>query len=475
MHTDTLSIRQQVFNLFFSPHVGAFDFESKLDGILYYFNHQRQYTKLYFPSILDEDFKLFFRFILFSREKNQRNFVFTVIYKLYVYFPEWTFYAIQLCIYKYGSWRDFREICSLVKNRSQNTSHPIILFCVDLVNRDLVGKSLHRFSFQTCATPESFIPREKSADSWLWRLCVNHWIHNFCPNSKTKCTTECFKEYRRFLSSISCNSKHLYSLNTYNNVRYISSIYEFVERVIKPFCIPSAERLTPVSFKDAPLVVSSTFDINSCWEEYISTFQSFGRMVPIIDANFKTVAEMYLAIGMACLVCEKTTFGRRVLIIHPTKTLAWVNLKNVYNFSAMVQMIYLAIHSALPFAPNHCSSNQSLYDAFKFIIQPFHYLPSHFFKEYNFVFFSNFRNGYNHQDILSLFSQNSLDFGNILYWNMSSCHYSNYPVNYDDNKAIYIFDTTGRSLFLLNHIHNYFGTPNTCSFFSDILQTKYSL
>jgi len=59
-------------------------------------------------------------------------------------------------------------------------------------------------------------------------------------------------------------------------------------------------------------------------------------MIPIIDMSFlsKQTDSYYTAIGFACLIAERSTFGRRILVIE--NNLTCINLQNETSFFGMI-------------------------------------------------------------------------------------------------------------------------------------------
>ena len=78
--------------------------------------------------------------------------------------------------------------------------------------------------------------------------------------------------------------------------------------------------------------------LNNQWSGLSSIIgrDNLENMIPIIDMSFlsKQTDSYYTAIGFACLVAERSTFGRRVLVIE--NNLTSINLQNETSFFGMI-------------------------------------------------------------------------------------------------------------------------------------------
>jgi len=442
-------------------------------------------NSLYHPHL-----ELLFQYILFLRDirkgKGERTMTFMMIYTLYSYFPELSFYAIQLIVYIFGSWRDIREICSFVKEFSGNSSHPIIFYSIELANQQLYSDFYSNTDSNNNNTSlvAKWIPREKSSHSWLWHLFVKDWMRNFYPSNKP--ITECYKRYRWVLSTL---NRSLQTSESLLCSRLPALHHNFHSLIRMPKYFPFIKEISmqyrdvfnngfPTLSKFVKLAIHNNHShdalINSQWKKYISSFQNnFSQFIPIIDSIALNEKEIYSAIGLASLICEKTTFGRRILIIGKSSPI-WVNLDSL-DFASMVRVLYNVCTKPKESFDKVVFNNSRIVHSFFFFLQPFllSLFPiSHFHNFHFFIFsdFSHYRNNI-HSEIISIFSHCNihLESGNIVYWNLSKTVSDFIDMSSDKNR-IFI---SGCCPYFLNHIQQ---VRQTDSFFilSSFLQKHYS-
>jgi hypothetical protein len=82
--------------------------------------------------------------------------------------------------------------------------------------------------------------------------------------------------------------------------------------------------------------------LNKQWKAFSKQCNALDYFVPILDMSLGILANrdmLYNAIGMCCLISEKSRISRRIMIMDNTPT--WVNLENCRdNFYEMVKVIY---------------------------------------------------------------------------------------------------------------------------------------
>jgi len=108
-----------------------------------------------------------------------------------------------------------------------------------------------------------------------------------------------------------------------------------------PFSIPLSNLI-----KEAFSLIKNKNDIqidilNSQWSRLSSIIgrDNLENMIPIIDMSYlsKQTDSYYTAIGFACLVAERSTFGRRILVIE--NNLISINLQNEISLFGMINKI----------------------------------------------------------------------------------------------------------------------------------------
>jgi hypothetical protein len=84
--------------------------------------------------------------------------------------------------------------------------------------------------------------------------------------------------------------------------------------------------------------------LNNQWLHVLHMCSMFESCIPILDMDcyyYSDVADLqylYTAIGYACMVCEKTTIGKRMMIVTNRKPI-WVSFPAVCPFVSMVEII----------------------------------------------------------------------------------------------------------------------------------------
>ena len=94
--------------------------------------------------------------------------------------------AIDHLVKRFGSWRDVREICECIRQRtSNNTQHPVIVFCVRMLAEQLSADALKKqcnknhdenHNHNVISSCAKWVPRERSArHRWLFTLLAKQY------------------------------------------------------------------------------------------------------------------------------------------------------------------------------------------------------------------------------------------------------------------------------------------------------------
>ena len=138
--------------------------------------------------------------------------------------------------------------------------------------------------------------------------------------------------------------------------------------------------------------------LNIQWKKYIRTINNLPNIIPIIDISSDySDNELYNAIGLACIIAEKSLISKRVIVTHHEKM--WVNLENCIDFVSMIQTIYNNYLSR-----KHKEDNNNLINSIKKILESIQYsnMTNENIKEMIFVIFQSQIS--NHDNISKLFS-----------------------------------------------------------------------
>ncbi len=145
-------------------------------------------------------FRLYYALILHSRDlfigKGLQTFSYMLVYSWHQVFPDMAVNALESFLYQYddnrpsfGSWRDIKYLCEMVKLISPlRDNDPLIAKCVTIMNKQL-SDDIHTWIYSAnCRSPEhismvaKWIPRENKRFHWLYNLLVENWINTTHPN-----------------------------------------------------------------------------------------------------------------------------------------------------------------------------------------------------------------------------------------------------------------------------------------------------
>ena len=160
---------------------------------------------------------LFYKIIGHTRDivdgKGEYMLTYMLICVWYEFYPELAFFALKCLVnmegnHPYGSWKDIKYFCNYtVFVRMFPENHPLILYCIQLVN-DQLKKDMEALN-KPISLVAKWIPREKSNKfGWLF----HHLANDFFIYTKTSSPTNMHKavlksntEYRKIISAL--NSK----------------------------------------------------------------------------------------------------------------------------------------------------------------------------------------------------------------------------------------------------------------------------
>ena len=91
-------------------------------------------------------------------------------------------------------------------------------------------------------------------------------------------------------------------------------------------------------------------------------FSKLYDIIPFLDMSESMFGEnLYTAIGIACLISERTTFGKKILVYDNQPT--WVNLDSCDNFVSMIECLYHSTNKTTKTRCNIISAVELLLDA----------------------------------------------------------------------------------------------------------------
>jgi hypothetical protein len=90
--------------------------------------------------------------------------------------------------------------------------------------------------------------------------------------------------------------------------------------------------------------------LNKLWKKYIENYITLTNFIPILDISLEIYGNdnttYYNAIGLACLVCEKSTINKRIIISNDLNN-TWINLNNCNDFTSILRTL-------IPFTKKLC-------------------------------------------------------------------------------------------------------------------------
>jgi hypothetical protein len=182
-----------------------------------------------------------------------------------------------------------------------------------------------------------------------------------------------------------------------------------------PFSIP-----LPTIIKEAFSLLDKNQEIqvdilNNKWSQLSDIIgnEPLNNMLPIIDMSFhsKQTDSYYSAIGLAILIAERSTFGKRIMVID--NQLSWINLDRETNLFAKIKRIHEETKNRILTTSNH---NGVITEFLKYISES--QITNKEVKEISLVFFqSSPWNESLHKDTTDLFYDNGIQSPKMIYWN----------------------------------------------------------
>jgi hypothetical protein len=310
----------------------------------------------------------------------------------YNFYPELAKYALRSFVilddeqHPYGSWKDIKYFCNYCRDTFHyNEDHPLIQYCFSLVN--------HQLQMDVKSNSKSllakWIPREKSKKfGWIFDKLSDLYFPQYLdtaktPEQKISAKLKARTEYRRIISNLNkeldtvqikqCDnqwSKIDHSKTTSITMSKQSKSFLNLTLTLEPRprsyeedriqCANNLNCLIEKYEVNGKRVGLNTFTknalrliknegtqteinlLNSQWRNYTRQFQDLGPIITMVDcSNSMQMNEkgnpFYTAIGMSCLIAEKSIIGRRILTF--SETPLWHNLDDCDTFTKMVASI----------------------------------------------------------------------------------------------------------------------------------------
>ena len=361
--------------------------------------------------------------------KGEYTLSYMMVYTWYSFYPDLAFYALKSFVlseeketgnekeketfaHPYGSWKDMKYFCNYCLLNGCDSNHPLIRFCIDLVNNQL-KKDLSLFSSpNSCAMSlvAKWIPSEKSNKfGWFYKLLAVHYFPNYMASAVTplqeySATTKCYTEYRKICSRLNkkldtvqikqCSNKwstidpskqtsitmHKQKnaflnrtkkgrVRTEKDDRIECAVHfkEYVRKALNGEVTIKGKRIGMNDFTRDALVLLNNEDIdtdnhdernilNLQWADSSKTNGTLGNMIAMVDVSGSMVGEpLHAAIALGIRIAEKSALGKRILTFSASPN--WVNLESSSGFVDMVDKVKDA----------HWGCNTNIHSAFKMI------------------------------------------------------------------------------------------------------------
>jgi hypothetical protein len=194
--------------------------------------------------------------------------------------------------------------------------------------------------------------------------------------------------------------------------------------------------------------------LNNQWKQACKTCHILDHFIPIVDVSHEMCendrAPLYNAIGLGCLIVEKSTMGRRLLLADHTPV--WINLENTLDFVSMIKAI---------FTHTLGGTSSNIMGAVDLLIQSIQYtnVSAEQTEKMVFVVLSNQIPNRLHESVVRAFSflpLGHLAIPHMIYWNLSYQIKNDFPCDFDTPRTTMV---SGVSHLLLNHFC-FMGLPN---------------
>jgi hypothetical protein len=373
----------------------------------------------------------------------------------------------------YGSWRDIKYLCDYIrKNSPKKENHGLIQYCISLMNSQFKTDyetwrfSIHARSRNHISNVSKWIPREYKKFHWLFNMLVLDWtktnkpflLNNNVSSFYSKAILKAIRIYRRRVSLLNkaldtteikqCSQnwneidpKNIpcYTLMKQRSLMFgKSEKYQICSKNIREHFDNDKNcsqynglfnkylsNSYPVAFfvKEAIRLLKSD-DIgsqkdllNKQWKMFSKTIciNEFDNVLPIIDSSFYMQSNdsesFYSAIGYSILIAERSSFGKRILMVDYQST--WIVLESETNFIDIIENIQNTTVS-------RTNTLININDAMELIVYSLLQSKStnRFIKNMKLIFFSNFHN-INMDSFKNPFLKYGLDLPIFMFWNLS--------------------------------------------------------
>ncbi len=389
---------------------------------------------------------------------------------------------------QYGSWRDIKYFCNYCKNDGLKETHPLIIAALLMLNKQL-AKDIQLLDSGSgnkddISYAAKWVPREKSAKfGWQFDILAECFFAEYFKSASSSsdyknATTKAKMNYRKMVSKINrfletpqitmCNDlwdnlflRNLTSRTILNNQNALLNVnkrgeerYFAQDRV--ECALQFGDYIDTLDMKNGrikgrqielyefvklaySLIENKIIDtriyekkinlLNFMWRDYIENIGPIKDSIAFIDFSIDIdETALFNAIGLACIIAQKSSFGMGVIIYSGNSK--WVNLEfdGSISFVWMINQIKMASEEGF----YRTSSNiYNAFDAILFAIRKNEHTDSDInndISKINFIILSNMNferdktimNDFFGENIKNKFSVKGLKQPYIILWNLGS-------------------------------------------------------
>jgi hypothetical protein len=344
--------------------------------------------------------RLLYKMIGYTRDikdgKGECTLTYMMIYTWYQFYPELACYAISLLVnenikHPLGSWKDIKYLCKYCKEKSNSETHPIIRYCIFLMNNQLNidQKQTEKTKLSLVA---KWVPREKSSFGWMFdHLAFNFYREYietaYTDNSKLLAKKKCKTHFRKLISDLNkkietvqihfCNNK--WSSIDFKNVTSITlqknknaflnitkgnekrssnkdreicsyNFKEFIRSKENSNSFLKGKKISMGQFtREARNILNEQIPtlndensiikrkiLNSQWNDNCELNNPLDKFIAMVDGSGSMDGNpMDTAVALGIRIAEKSKLGKRILTFSSKPN--WVNLDECTDFVSCVQ------------------------------------------------------------------------------------------------------------------------------------------
>ena len=373
------------------------------DGIVQDIQSQHKSDKISKQILIDMlsvMYKMFGHTRDIQEGKGEYAITYMLIYRWYAFYPTLATFALKCCIslendtiHPFGSWKDIKYFCNYCKEKSQNDSHSLILYAIQLANTQIRND----VKLEKPSLAGKWVPREKSSKfGWLFKKLAIDYFSEYIWTAKTEkqkkaAQLKCFSQYRTICSALNkkletvqvkqCSNQwstivptHQTSITMHkqktaflnktkdgkqrseleDRIQCAEKFKEYAQKAsrgevevkgkrigLNDFTLNARELLAKSRYGESEDFQSEMDLLNAQWRDNSTQTGELGNMVAMVDVSGSMEGDpMNAAIALGCRVAEKSVLGKRVITFSSNPS--WVDLDGCDTFTSMVDKMQRA-------------------------------------------------------------------------------------------------------------------------------------